>query len=793
MTQAATRASSLRAFTYQRLASTRSALDAASRAVSAATYVYKMAKADSAYGARKTNEATIARFYNAVIEAENRLTAAEELYNCVLRSFNEAIQKENLAVTRKATVEDALSTANLMCERFASHLSGEDIDMLKIAAARQDIPFVDVIYDSFGGIVSVTNAEGAEIRYRNGLVETFLAGGDKTVFTYAISALGNISQIEVDREGIKRIYDSYGKLERLSLNDAAEVVYENGKVSQIRKSDGTTIRNMTFRESGELDGALISYPDGSMALYDDEHLLRIIGASAETVDYESGKIRKITFSDGKVYDWDYGTGGVVIITDNSRRQKRTYLEGRLIQLEELAGVMLTTKYYYDDTSNLIRSEICKGSDILYVYTYTYENGLTVIRDEDGNSQAYTKEKKLSYLIDSKGRKYSYTYVGKKEGYIEVYFPSGSKARYDERGDIIDIKDPDGILIKDIVLGPDNALQDFTYIKDSATFTVADGRIKKAVFQDGHAAEYYDNGFLKSLTTQEGDLTEYQYFVKDIKRLNDASTFLGGTLNHLSVYNTGSAAFLRLSEGTLRYGTGLDGAKRVSADETLAAGTYNFTSLTIDAGKTLKVASGTTINVLGAVTVNGSIFCGGELKINAYELNVGTSGAITGSVNIKCNTINNAGRITGNACLTGVRSGGNDTVRDNDFGTFLSNDYWGDSDNVVVSFPACDIGIARYRISGQGFGLTSWASVYICVNGSWVNLGSYTSPTWGYADTGIVENATGWSNVTGMMIQGVSSNGNCVSSSYCLHEIQAIIGKPTIEYAYGSVGSVSPDA
>ena len=93
------------------------------------------------------------------------------------------------------------------------------------------------------------------------------------------------------------------------------------------------------------------------------------------------------------------------------------------------------------------------------------------------------------------------------------------------------------------------------------------------------------------------------------------------------------------------GDGSDGAKTVSADETLAESTYNYTSLTVDAGKTLTITGNTTIKVMGDITVNGVLHCG-DATANIYAVNitVSSTGSIIGSPTLKSNTLTVSGAI-----------------------------------------------------------------------------------------------------------------------------------------------------
>lgn len=92
------------------------------------------------------------------------------------------------------------------------------------------------------------------------------------------------------------------------------------------------------------------------------------------------------------------------------------------------------------------------------------------------------------------------------------------------------------------------------------------------------------------------------------------------------------------------GTGLDGAVTISSDTSIS-GTYNYTSLTINSGKTLTVTDATTIKCLGTVYISGAITSGtNSLHIFAQTVTIVSGGSLSGNIHVRCNTLNNAGTL-----------------------------------------------------------------------------------------------------------------------------------------------------
>ncbi len=83
------------------------------------------------------------------------------------------------------------------------------------------------------------------------------------------------------------------------------------------------------------------------------------------------------------------------------------------------------------------------------------------------------------------------------------------------------------------------------------------------------------------------------------------------------------------------------------DITLAAGTYNYTSLTVAASKILTITGNTTIKVQGAVSNSGIIAGGSSLNIYAVSVTNESSAAniVNSAIHIRANTIDNQGTIT----------------------------------------------------------------------------------------------------------------------------------------------------
>ncbi len=226
------------------------------------------------------------------------------------------------------------------------------------------------------------------------------------------------------------------------------------------------------------------------------------------------------------------------------------------------------------------------------------------------------------------------------------------------------------------------------------------------------------------------------------------------------------------------GTGVTGAKIVSSDETLEASTYNYTSLTIDSGKTLTVPGSATIKCLGTITINGtlSITGTGVANVYAHTITIGSSGVVTGQVHFRANTINNSGNIEQlvGSCPT------------DSYNRYQAGGNLSDSRTTQASFSATVI-VAKivYNLSAYGYtdGYSSApnssgsASIELQQNGSWSTIYS-ASDSGGGSGHGVTLSGTG----TGAWTNATAIRANIASSASADHDV-AVNGSISQAQAY----------
>ena len=126
-------------------------------------------------------------------------------------------------------------------------------------------------------------------------------------------------------------------------------------------------------------------------------------------------------------------------------------------------------------------------------------------------------------------------------------------------------------------------------------------------------------------------------IDDFQKLNNGDVVEDGWFNQAFFYNP-----------FVKKGDESDGSSTISSDTSLGCVTKNYTSLTIDATKTLDVDDGSTIMVSGTLTINGT------LKINTItdsggdgDEDGGDGGDTAGRVFIFADTVAGSGSITAN--------------------------------------------------------------------------------------------------------------------------------------------------
>lgn len=212
---------------------------------------------------------------------------------------------------------------------------------------------------------------------------------------------------------------------------------------------------------------------------------------------------------------------------------------------------------------------------------------------------------------------------------------------------------------------------------------------------------------------------------------------------------------------------------------------NYTNLTIDASVVVVASKGVTINCVGPIVINGTLYCAGAFTINCHTIEVnGVLGG--GGFTVNANLIDNNGIISGDATEMG----------DNTASAMFNNN-WADS----VTGSATDTFVApsdiiyvssKIGVASTGENQTSDAAAY--VGGVQINTAHSSDGRISGNNGNIVSFATSILSATTASGYGTSWNGAASGYTY---EVQAYMGTPILNYANpaSDVGTIrsAPDA
>ncbi|MFA6142320.1 MAG: cysteine peptidase family C39 domain-containing protein [Candidatus Omnitrophota bacterium] len=466
-------------------------------------------------------------------------------------------------------------------------------------------------------------------------------------------------------------------------------------------------------------------------------------------------------------------------------QLNKYTEAYTISKKDIAAYMISKEdgdYFVEDGA-VVRSIKKDGTGAITAYYEYYSNGWARSMTRDGKITNY---------------EYDFDDTLPDQPIVSVTAEAdGNTYKYDKDGKLTQIA------------YADNKVMKYTYSETDPT------NIEEIELIDGLTQYYYDPA---NRLVKIADLSNEVNYIYEYSDDNTIGKILTGKMYNVTddlakfdMSNLSCSDRVELASFTdlptkvdpnyyriPDIGTGSDGAKHIKANETLSLGDYNFTSLIIDEGKTLTVVPGTTIKCLDTVDINGSILCLGSFDMNAYTVNIYSTGKVIGVPTIRCNTINNSGVITGNIalCGTGTTAEIHDGNPDS-YSGYFNRGWKSESITYTVTFPSCNIvsAAAHAGINVYDYGSTHDGRyrLQLEVNGSWIDL--YDSKDIGNGSPSTSLDSpyvTGWSNVTGIQTIGRINVDDCSSGGIYNYEMQAIIGTPTVEYI-NSTGDVSVSA
>ncbi|MDD5436751.1 MAG: hypothetical protein PHX20_04315, partial [Candidatus Omnitrophica bacterium] len=368
-------------------------------------------------------------------------------------------------------------------------------------------PCGKIEYDKERIITSATGLDGAELTYSGGLLNGIEdASGIFASYAYDLDVLDNIKGVAVDRDGIKRIYNEYGKLSRVTdQNTGLTFAITDGSVTRIEQADGTVIEEAEF-VGGKLVSARIRRPDNVVVTYKDGVLTTVEHSDGTVITYDvSGNIMsyaksginyaysEIEESGSRFTIAQVTAADAANIEDPEAIVCQKYdADKRLVQLKTKDGKVIDYSYNvdpagkvtsivtsdgitavtYDNNYNIIRQEILpttedpipaiseyaygrirhvyKGSELIYEYAYEYDDAdeeITVIEDVKAGDVKRYKDELLISVTDKNSLVTAYEYNADKKISGSTVSRSGkliNRYIYTYEGDLTVIEDIDGV-------------------------------------------------------------------------------------------------------------------------------------------------------------------------------------------------------------------------------------------------------------------------------------------------------------------------------------------------------------
>ncbi|MFA7255269.1 MAG: discoidin domain-containing protein [Candidatus Omnitrophota bacterium] len=184
-----------------------------------------------------------------------------------------------------------------------------------------------------------------------------------------------------------------GQLVSFKRFDGAEVSVSGSDITRVVLPDGTVNE---YSAQGSASQGTIRDPSAS-------------NPEVGSLNYHYGELRKITQSDGKVYElsYEFNTQGdqITLIKDDLTGDIRRFKDGKLIESASNGGVSTTYQY---QNGELIGAELFYKNRVLQNSSYKFLNNETQVTDGDGTTWYYDANGNLIKHLTQDGYLYAYS-------------------------------------------------------------------------------------------------------------------------------------------------------------------------------------------------------------------------------------------------------------------------------------------------------------------------------------------------------------------------------------------------
>lgn len=367
--------------------------------------------------------------------------ASQNAYNQALADFNNEKSNEDSA---KAQANSLLAILNTLLSISLLFPSQDTV----LKNADNNLGVVSVLYGAGRQIQQVNHMDGTTENYINGLPGNISNSSEAILYSYDLNALNNINDITVDSDGIKRIYDSYGNLQSISLNGITQVVYENGDYvtmtywqsgnkgeEQFFNSGGVLQDTLDYYDSaaGRLAAETLASPDSSGMIY-----YHYIDENWNNQGY--GRVDKFISQTPLNGELTYADSGELVYSGELSYSYSYYSDTGLLQTKNAYSdsnwtTLVATYNYYNDSTNRLQSKIEPATGITYTY-YNDPSGYVESKilvspdllgniyyhyiDENWNSRGYGRIDKSTMQSSVNGElSYFYSYYNDATGFLQT--------------------------------------------------------------------------------------------------------------------------------------------------------------------------------------------------------------------------------------------------------------------------------------------------------------------------------------------------------------------------------------
>ncbi|MDD4202291.1 MAG: interleukin-like EMT inducer domain-containing protein [Candidatus Omnitrophica bacterium] len=269
-------------------------------------------------------------------------------------------------------------------------------------------------YSAEKSLEKITKYNKEELLFDGDTIASIMLGGQLIDFKQEIGLNEQFKAFAISRDGIERLYDEYGQLKSLALEDGTEILYADGQVAGIKRVENGvnyTIEDIVLDENENILDCTVNGDDGSVTLYESGQIKTRTDAYGNVYDYLDGKIDTLEESNGNKYKYTYEYDGNTYL--GYRKDLVEYklgenvfaglINGNLDYVRKGLGYLRNLDL--DEDNNIVS---CTFGDTSV--TAVYENGeFTEIRGFDGKQYIY-KDNLLQEIIDVEGNVKKFTYI-----------------------------------------------------------------------------------------------------------------------------------------------------------------------------------------------------------------------------------------------------------------------------------------------------------------------------------------------------------------------------------------------